>query len=47
MTERYYQETFTNLLENLRNYDNDISLAIKNTYNELLNSLSGEEFENT
>lgn len=47
MTEQYYQETFTNLLENLRNYDNDISLAIKNTYSELLNSLSGEEFENT
>ncbi len=47
MTEQYYQETFTNLLENLRDYDNDISLAIKNTYSELLKSLSGDEFENT
>lgn len=46
-TQSFFQDNFDTLLQNLQNYDNDISAAIKATYGSLLNDLSGKEFEDT
>lgn len=46
-TQSFFQDNFDTLLQNLQNYDNDISAAIKATYGSVLNDLSGKEFEDT
>lgn len=46
-TQSLFQDNFDILLTNLQAYDNDISTAIKATYGSLLNTLTGQEFEDT
>lgn len=46
-TQSLFQDNFDTLLINLQAYDNDISTAIKATYGSLLNTLTGQEFEDT